>query len=158
MDNLPDVEDASGAVIQRKGCFKVTSADLITKSASSSCLINPVCGVSSSLITPTISATSVLPSLQYILQLNTKEMEQIINVIKYVEQSSDHQAEFSDAGSTNILQIFSASAREKELQAQVVSLQQSNKSLLEDLQRLNMVNAQLERHLNALQNKQDEGI
>ncbi|KAJ4960248.1 hypothetical protein NE237_020158 [Protea cynaroides] len=115
MDNLPNVEDASGAVIQRKGRFKVTSGDLIPK-------------------------------------------EQIINAIKYVEQSSGHQAESSDAGGTDILQIFPASVRENELQARVVHLQQSNESLVEDLQRLNMVNAQLERQLNALPNKQGEGI
>ncbi|XP_042498076.1 serine/threonine-protein kinase 4 homolog A isoform X2 [Macadamia integrifolia] len=172
MDNLPYVDDASGAVVQRKGRFQVTSADLSPKSACANCSVNPVSGVSSSLATPTVSAASVLPSLQYILQQNTKQKDQIIKLIKYVEQSSGHQAEYSDAGSTELLQyktsvggertertsqpyqISPASAREKELQAQVIHLQQSVEGLVEELQRLKMINAQIERQLISL-NKQD---
>ncbi|KAJ4972949.1 hypothetical protein NE237_006123 [Protea cynaroides] len=152
-----DVDDASGAVIQRKGRFKVTSADHTPKSASTNCLVNSACGASSSLTTPNVSAASVLPSLQCILQQNAKQKEQIIKLIKYVEQSFGHQAESSDASSTELLQISPASAREKELQAQLNHLQQSFESLVEELQRLKVVNAQLERQFNAL-NKQDERI
>ncbi|XP_043724956.1 serine/threonine-protein kinase BLUS1-like isoform X2 [Telopea speciosissima] len=156
MDNLPYAEDAPGAVVQRKGRFKVTLADLSQKNASTNCLVNPVCGVPSSSMTPTVSATSVCPTLQYMLQQNTRQMEEINKLMKYVEQSSGHQAESSDAGRTDLLQIFPASAREKELQAHVIHLQQSMESLVEELQRLKIVNAQLERQLNALQKKQDK--
>ncbi|XP_043697504.1 uncharacterized protein LOC122648340 isoform X2 [Telopea speciosissima] len=81
---------------------------------------------------------------------NAKQKDLLIKMIKYVEQSSGHQAESADVGSTELLQISPASAREKELQAQVIHLQQSIDRLVEELQRLKMINAQLERQFNAV--------
>ncbi|XP_037492807.1 STE20-like serine/threonine-protein kinase isoform X2 [Jatropha curcas] len=148
-NNLSSVEDLSeGAVVQRKGRFKVTSADLSPKGPTN-CYFSPVCGGG-----PTVSnvtAASVLPSLQCILQQNALQREEILKLIKFVEQSSGKQmqTESAEAMANDLLQI-SPSAREKELQAQLINLQQSIGSLVEELQRQKMKNAQLEKQLNAL--------
>ncbi|CBI34912.3 unnamed protein product, partial [Vitis vinifera] len=51
------------------------------------------------------------------------------------------------------MQIHAVSTREKELQSQVIHLQQSIGTLVEELQRQKLKNAQVERHLNAVANK-----
>ncbi|XP_077244112.1 protein kinase superfamily protein isoform X2 [Tasmannia lanceolata] len=111
------LEDTTeGTVVQRKGRFKVTSADVGLKSApSSNCLSNPACGASAN---PTIPSSSVLPSLQHILQQNTMQRDQIIKLIKCVEQNSGH-SEVADGYINDLSQLSSASSsRERELQSQ----------------------------------------
>ncbi|KAF8399707.1 hypothetical protein HHK36_015577 [Tetracentron sinense] len=141
--DLERVEDTSeGPVVQRKGRFKVTSAELSPKGVpSTNFLVNSVYGGSTSPTTPT--ATSVLPSLQCILQQNTMQREQIIKLIKCVEQTSGQYMDFHEAGTNDLLQISPASARERELESQVIHLQQSIGSLVEELQRQKMKNAQI---------------
>ncbi|KAM1075895.1 hypothetical protein ACFX2I_023372 [Malus domestica] len=149
-------EDVSeGAVVQRKGRFKVTSADLSPRGPSN-CLFSPT-GSSTGPATAPLTATTILPSLQCILQQNTLQRDEIAKLIKYVEQTSGIQGESADASTGDLLQIPPASARERELQSIVINLQQSVGNLVEQLQRQKLKNAQLERQLKAIANK-DENV
>ncbi|KAF2316366.1 hypothetical protein GH714_041707 [Hevea brasiliensis] len=142
-NNLSSAEDLSeGAVVQRKGRFKVTSADLSPKGPTN-CYFSPVCGGSTSLSTSNLTVASVLPSLHCILQQNAMQREEILKLIKCVEQSSGKQMESAEAATNDLLQISPTSARERELQAQLINLQQSIGSLVEELHRQKMKNAQL---------------
>ncbi|XP_012483800.1 serine/threonine-protein kinase BLUS1 isoform X1 [Gossypium raimondii] len=145
--NNPSSEDSSeGAVVQR-GRFKVTSADLSPKGPTN-CTFNPATGGSTSPTSLNLRASAVLPSLQCILQQNTMQREEIIRLIKYLEQSSGKLGDLSEVGTNDLLQIPPSSAREKELQSQVLQLQQSIGNLVEELQRQKMKNIQLEKQLN----------
>ncbi|OWM70657.1 hypothetical protein CDL15_Pgr014330 [Punica granatum] len=75
IDKFSNVEDAAdGAVIQRKGRFKVTSADLYPKiQGSTNCLSGAVYGGPSSHTTPNPAMCPLLPSLHSILQQNTMQ-------------------------------------------------------------------------------------
>ncbi|KAK2973300.1 hypothetical protein RJ640_027943, partial [Escallonia rubra] len=77
----------------------------------------------------------------------TSAEEEIVRLIKYVDQSSGNFMEFAEAGSTELSQIPPASAREKELHSQVIQLQQSIGSLVEELQRQKVKNTQVIRAL-----------
>ncbi|KAK9925307.1 hypothetical protein M0R45_033635 [Rubus argutus] len=152
-NNPASAEDMSeGAVVQRKGRFKVTLADLSPKGPSN-CFFSPVCGGSTSPPISNVTAATVLPSLQCMLEQNTSQREEIIKLIKYVEQTSGTQGETADVSTSDLLQTPPASSREKELQSLVINLQQSVGNLVEQLQRQKMKNAQLERQLNVLANK-----
>ncbi|KAM7512459.1 hypothetical protein LguiB_011334 [Lonicera macranthoides] len=156
VNNTTSAEDSSeGAVVQRKGRFKVTSADLSPK-APTNCISNPASGGSISPTTSTLAAAPILPSLQFILQQNTMQREELVKLIKYVEQTSGNSMEFAEAGANELSQIPHATAKERELQAQVIQLQQSIGSVVEELQRQKMKNAQLEKKLNALLVKKEE--
>ncbi|KAE8672435.1 Serine/threonine-protein kinase OSR1 [Hibiscus syriacus] len=140
-------EDASeGAVVQR-GRFKVTSADLSPKGPTN-CTVNPATGGSTCSTSPNLRASAVLPSLQGILQHNTMQREEIIRLIKYLEQNSSKLGDLSEVGTNDLLLIPPSSARERELQSQVLQLQQSIGNLVEELQRQKMKNMQLEKQLN----------
>ncbi|RVW46624.1 Serine/threonine-protein kinase fray2 [Vitis vinifera] len=144
------VEDTpEGAVVQCKGRFKVTSAEGPTN-----CFFSQVSGGSTSPTTPSLTAASILPSLQFVLQQNTMQREEIMKLIKYVEQSCGNHIE--EAGSIDLSQmalpqlalegwqeIHAVSTREKELQSQVIHLQQSIGTLVEELQRQKLKNAQM---------------
>ncbi|XP_058091616.1 serine/threonine-protein kinase BLUS1 isoform X2 [Magnolia sinica] len=150
MNGLEDTSD--GAVVQRKGRFKVTSAEVSSKGGpSTNCLGNSVCGTSN---ISTVMASAVLPSLQHILQQNAMQREQLIKLIKCMEQTPGAPTELADAGTSDLLQVLPVSGRERELQSQVLHLQQSIGSINEELQLLKMKNAQIERELNAVFNKQ----
>ncbi|XP_056169798.1 serine/threonine-protein kinase BLUS1 isoform X2 [Syzygium oleosum] len=146
--NCLSPEDTSeGAVIQRKGRFKVTSADVSPKGMMN-CSSGLACGGSSSPVTPSLAA-ALLPSLQCILQQNIMQREEITKLIKYAEQISGNQGDFAEVGTSNSLQaqVSCASTREKELQSQFTNLQQCVTSLVEELQNLKLKNAQLEKQL-----------
>lgn len=152
-NNLPSAEDTSeGAVVQRKGRFKVTSAELSPKGPINS-IFSPVSGGSMSPTTPNFTAASLLPSLQFILQQNTMQREEIIRLIKYAEETSGKHAESADAGTNDLLQVTPASTKEKELQSQMITLQQRIASIAEELQRQKIKNAQLEKQLHAVVGK-----
>ncbi|XP_031115890.1 serine/threonine-protein kinase BLUS1-like isoform X1 [Ipomoea triloba] len=140
-------EDPSeGAVIQRRGRFKVTSADLSPKGPTN-CFFNPASGP---------MAAAVLPSLQYMLQQNMLQRDEIIKLIKYVEQTSVNSIDTGEPGSNGLSQALPTSAREKDLLSLVIQLQQSIGSLAEELQLLKMKNAQMEKKLNAILGKEDK--
>ncbi|GLU11281.1 hypothetical protein SLE2022_280380 [Rubroshorea leprosula] len=153
-NNLSPGDDTSdGAVVQRKGRFKVTSADLSPKGPSN-CIFNPGSGGSAIPTSPNLTAAAILPSLQCILQRNTVQREEIIQLIKCVEQTSGKFVEAAEMSNNELLQLPPTSARERELQSQMVQLQQSIGGLVDELQKLKMKNAQLEKHLNVLPNKE----
>ncbi|XP_073309793.1 serine/threonine-protein kinase BLUS1-like isoform X2 [Primulina huaijiensis] len=147
-------EASEGAVVECKGRFKVTSADLCPKGPLNS--NNPHFGASSSQIVPSVTAASVLPSLQGILLQNSMQREDMIKLIKFVEQTSVNPTENSEAGMNDLMQASPTSAKERELQAQVIQMQQSIGSMVEELQRLKTRNTQLERKLNFLLKKDDK--
>ncbi|KAM3286691.1 serine/threonine-protein kinase BLUS1 isoform X1 [Capsicum chacoense] len=141
-------EDSSeGAVVQRKGRFQVTAADLSPKEATSS-FFNPVHGGSTSPSNLGLTAASLLPSLQCILQQNTLQREEIMKLIKFAERGSVNPTDFAEVGTSDLPQMPAASVRERELQSRVIQLQQSIGSLVEELQRQKMKNIQLEKRLN----------
>ncbi|XP_050103878.1 serine/threonine-protein kinase BLUS1-like isoform X7 [Malus sylvestris] len=147
-------EDVSeGAVVQRKGRFKVTSAELSPKGPSN-CLFGPS-GSSTGPATANLAATTVLPSLQCILQQNTSQRDEIVKLINYVEQNSGTQGESTDASTGDLLQMALASSRERDLQSLVINLQQSVGNLVEQLQRQKLKNTQLERQLKGVANKDE---
>ncbi|RZC59166.1 hypothetical protein C5167_006470 [Papaver somniferum] len=118
------MEDASSeAVIQRKGRFKVTS-DLSPRGSPKTNQVNPFCGGSNSHTPPTATISSVLETLEFVLQWNSMQREQILKTIKLVGQIYGTGAESSDAGIGDSSQMLTASARQKELEAQTVLLQQ----------------------------------
>ncbi|KAL8475464.1 hypothetical protein ACS0TY_028209 [Phlomoides rotata] len=141
------VDALENAVVERRGRFKVTSADLSLKDP-----MNHFNAVPCSPTCPTIpspSTASALPSLQCILQQNTMQREEITKLIKFVEQASGNATESTESGmiTNDLLQIIPPSAKERELQAQVIQMQQSIGSMVEELQRLKTRNTQLERKL-----------
>uniref|UniRef100_A0A3Q7FAC0 Protein kinase domain-containing protein n=1 Tax=Solanum lycopersicum TaxID=4081 RepID=A0A3Q7FAC0_SOLLC len=168
-------EDSSeGAIVQRKGRFQVTSADLSPKEPTSY-FLNPVQGGSTSAINLGLAAASLLPTLQCILQQNTLQREELVKLIKFAERGSVNPTDLAEAGtsdlpqcvqemhgvslnygtllhppniSTSTLQMPATSVRERELQSMVIQLQQSIGSLVEELQRQKMKNVQLEKKLN----------
>ena len=140
-------EDSSeGAVVKRKGRFQVTSADLSPKEPTSY-FFNPVQGGTS----PSnlgVTAASLLPTLQCILQQNTMQREEIVKLIKFTERGSVNPTDLSEAGTNDLPQMPANSVRERELQSMVIQLQKSIGSLVEELQRKKMKNVQLEKKLN----------
>ncbi|XP_074376509.1 serine/threonine-protein kinase BLUS1 isoform X2 [Apium graveolens] len=149
-------EDApDGAVVQRRGRFKVTSADPSIKAPSNG-PSNSGLGGSASPAAQSLAAASLLPSLQCILQQNTVQKEEIGKLIKCVEQLSVNSTESSEGGSNDPSQIPPVSYRERELQNQLSQLQQSVGSLVEELQRQKLKNAQLEKKLNSLAKKEED--
>ncbi|PSR87575.1 Serine/threonine-protein kinase [Actinidia chinensis var. chinensis] len=151
INNLISEDTSEGAVVQHKGRFKVTSAELSPKGPTN-CFFNPVSGGSAC---PTLPAALVIPSLQCMLLQNNMQRDEILRLIKHVELTSDNTMEFSEVGANEQSLITSTSTRERELQTQVIQLQQSIGSLVEELQRQKVKNTQLEKKLNALVKKEE---
>ncbi|EYU44754.1 hypothetical protein MIMGU_mgv1a013690mg [Erythranthe guttata] len=142
-----------GAVVERRGRFKVTSADLNPKGPAN--YLNSASSSSASPSTPSHSAALILPILQCILQQNTMQREEIIKLVNFVEQTSGNPADLTESGINSLSQLIPSSAKERELQAHMIQMQQSIGSLVEELQRLKTKNTQLERKLNAMLKKDD---
>ncbi|KAK1410113.1 hypothetical protein QVD17_36646 [Tagetes erecta] len=140
MANSLSVENVSeGAVVQKKGRFRITEADLSPKAP----VLNP---------TPTLGvpAASLLPCLQSILQHNLVQREEILRLIKFAEQTSGSSSvDHAETGNSDFSQI-PPTPREKELQSQVIQLQQSVGSLVEELQKQKLKNVELEKKLSDL--------
>ncbi|KAI3799193.1 hypothetical protein L1987_34483 [Smallanthus sonchifolius] len=144
MTSSLSVENVSeGAVVQQKGRFRVTEADLSPKAP----VLNPA-------PTSGVPAASLLPSLQSILQHSTAQREEILRLIKFVDQtpgsSSGNAMEHVETGNSDFSQI-PPTPRERELQSQVIQLQQSIGSLVEQLQKQKMKTVQLEKKLSDLE-------
>ncbi|XP_051117545.1 serine/threonine-protein kinase BLUS1 [Andrographis paniculata] len=134
-----------GAVIERRGRFKVTLAEPNPKGPLNS--PNSVHSSFTCSTVPCISAASVLPALQSILQHNISQREDILKLMKMVEPTSG--IEHTSASGNDPLQTIPTSIRERELQAQVTQLRQSVASLVEELQKMSARNVELERKLEA---------
>ncbi|KAL3629214.1 hypothetical protein CASFOL_026436 [Castilleja foliolosa] len=117
---------------------------------------NSISGGSTSPTIPILSAASILPSVQFILQQNAMQRDELVKLMKFVEQTSGNPSELAEAGINDISQINPSSVKERELQSQVIHMQQSIGSLVEEIQRLKTKNAQLERKLNATLKKEDK--
>ncbi|XP_057540243.1 serine/threonine-protein kinase BLUS1 isoform X2 [Amaranthus tricolor] len=142
-NNNTIVEDsAEGAIVQRKGRFQVTSADVNSKG---SACPSSVPG-STGLMSPYLSANAILPALQSILQHNNMQRDELVKLIKNVELGNF--SDTVDAPTNGVSQTLPGSAKEGELLAQVMQLQQRIGSLVDELQRQKLKNAQLERQLN----------
>ncbi|XP_013714487.1 serine/threonine-protein kinase BLUS1 isoform X2 [Brassica napus] len=145
--------DTDSPHVEHKGRFKVTSADLSPKGSTNS-TFTPFSGGSSS--PSSLTTASILPSVQSMLQHNTMQREEILRVIKHLEQTSVKQQPGSPETSVDeLLQMTPATARERELQTQLMLMQQSFLSLTEEVKKLKQRNGQVENQLNALTQRND---
>jgi serine/threonine-protein kinase OSR1/STK39 len=83
------------------------------------------------------------------------QREEILRLIKYLEQTSAKQPGSPETNVDDLLQTPPATSRERELQSQVMLLQQSFSSLTEELKKQKQKNGQLENQLNALTHRND---
>ncbi|XP_071738985.1 serine/threonine-protein kinase BLUS1 [Rutidosis leptorrhynchoides] len=138
------------------GCFDISEEDVATISQTerdeTPLNLNPEDKDSVPVLGPTssVSAASFIPSLQTIFQHNMAQREEILRLIKFVDQTSSSSSanpmDHVELGNNGFTQI-PPSPREIELHSQVIQLQQSVGSLVEQLQRQKMRNAQLEKQL-----------
>ncbi|XP_076929652.1 uncharacterized protein LOC143594154 [Bidens hawaiensis] len=141
MSNSLSVENLSeGVVVQQKGRFRVTEADMSPRAP----IITPTSAVPSALL---------LPSLHH----NTIQREEILQLIKFAEQNhGSSSGNAVETGNSDFSQI-PPTPREKELQPQVIQLQQSVGSLVEELQKQKMKNVQLEKEVSEVKKNSIKG-
>ncbi|CAN7037768.1 unnamed protein product [Brassica rapa subsp. trilocularis] len=144
-------ETSEAPYVEHKGRFKVTSADLSPKGSTNSSF-TPFGGGSSSPSSLNATAVSILQS---ILQQNTMQREEILRLVKYVEQTSVKQPGSPESNLNELLQTPPATLRERELQTQLMLLQQSFLSLTEEVKKHKQRNGQLENQLNVLTQRND---
>ncbi|KAM0913224.1 hypothetical protein ACQ4PT_012288 [Festuca glaucescens] len=151
--HLPGAPDPSseGNVVQRRGRFQVTSDNPAQKIAPpvSSSRTN----LSSGVIRPASNLSTILPTLQFLMQQNNMQKEVLSRLISSVEETSDS----SDASTVSSSQSPGSLVREKGLESYVVHLQRSVTELAEEVQRLKLRNNQLEQQINGL-SKKDERL
>lgn len=142
----PD-EPSEGNVVHRRGRFQVTSDNPAQKVAllASSSRVNLASGVTR----PISNSSTVLPTLQFLMQQNTMQKEILSRLISSIEETSDA----SDASIVGPSQSSGTHSKEKELESYVVNLQRSVTELAEEVQRLKLRNNQLEKQINALSKK-----
>ncbi|CAF2347071.1 unnamed protein product [Brassica rapa subsp. narinosa] len=151
-DTVDEMSDSPH--VEHKGRFKVTSADLSPKGSTNSTFTPFSSGGSSS--PSSLTTASILPSVQSMLQHNTMQREEILRVLKHLEQTSVKQQPGSPETSVDeLLQMTPATARERELQTQLMLMQQSFLSLTEEVKKLKQRNGQVENQLNALTQRND---
>ncbi|XP_020088260.1 serine/threonine-protein kinase BLUS1 isoform X1 [Ananas comosus] len=146
-------EPSEEKVVQRRGRFKVTSSDVTPKVASTA--NSKADQFSGTPTRRTLNGPALLPPLQFLLQQNAMQREQLLKLMACVEQTSGFHSEVSDAGTSDSSQLCQASSREKELQAYVAHLEQGIMELAQEVQKLKTKNTQLERQINALTSKED---
>ncbi|KAM3189383.1 hypothetical protein ACQJBY_067975 [Aegilops geniculata] len=147
----PD-EVSEGNVVQRRGRFQVTSdnpGQKVASSASSNSRPNLPSGVTR----PASNSSTILPTLQFLMQQNSMQKEVLSRLISSIEETSDA----SDASTVGLSQSSGSLAREKGLESYVVQLQRSVTELAEEVQRLKLRNNQLEQQINGL-SKKDERL
>ncbi|XP_023534072.1 serine/threonine-protein kinase fray2-like isoform X1 [Cucurbita pepo subsp. pepo] len=153
-NNISSVEDTSdGTVVQCKGRFKVTSAELSPKGPMTGSF-SPICGGTMSPTSLNLTPSLLLPSMQCILQQNILQREEIVKLIKYLEQLTGKNPDVPETATNDPLQTPPASLRERELQSQVVHLQQRIDNLNEELEKQKLKNAEFERHMISMANKE----
>lgn len=143
---------SEGNVVQRRGRFQVTSdnhAQKVAPPASSSSRTN----LSSGVTRPASNSSSILPTLQFLMQQNSMQKEVLGRLISSIEETSDS----SDASTVSSSQSSGSLAREKGLESYVVHLQRSVTELAEEVQRLKLKNNQLEQQIKGL-SKKDERL
>ncbi|KAJ4808921.1 Protein kinase [Rhynchospora pubera] len=142
-------ERAQGTIVEQRGRFKVTKQDSIPKVPSSANLkAGPV---SKPPTGATVNSNRILASLQFLLNQNAMQKEEINKIITCVEQNPGfHKDSFDGAIELSQAQQFIAPITEKEMHAQLASLQESVLNLSEELHRIKLKNAQLEQQIKAL--------
>lgn len=161
-------EKSKGLVVQQKGRFKVTSGDVDLEAVIPSSSPRRTQGLQPSPIpsgdTSSVAVSTILPQLQFILQQNTMQRDQIATVMKYMSQgeappaycSSNLASKAASHGGTENYMFEASSNRERELLLQITELQNSVASLVDELEKSKLRNIQLERKLNAVFNKEEE--
>ncbi|WOL12507.1 serine/threonine-protein kinase 26 isoform X2 [Canna indica] len=81
-------ESSEGKVTQRKGRFQITFPDSIPKVASSANCVASSAGGSPRRFASAVNASAILPTLQFLRHQNAKQKEQLVKLIKCVEQTS----------------------------------------------------------------------
>uniref|UniRef100_A0ACD6AEC3 Uncharacterized protein n=1 Tax=Avena sativa TaxID=4498 RepID=A0ACD6AEC3_AVESA len=143
---------SEGNVVQRRGRFQVTSdnpTQKVAPPASSSSRTN----LSSGVTRPTSNSSTILPTLQFLMQQNNMQKEVLSRLISSIEETSDS----SDASTVSSSQSSGSLVREKGLESYVIHLQRSVTELAEEVQRLKLRNNQLEQQINGL-SKKDERL
>ncbi|KAM5566792.1 serine/threonine-protein kinase BLUS1 [Rosa sericea] len=93
-------------------------------------------------------AACVVPALHCILQQNAMQMEEIMRLIEVVDQITGNPTEVTEAiTNKKQMQLCLASARERVLEAHVISIEKRIEKLVDELQIQKMKNAKLERAL-----------
>uniref|UniRef100_M4E3Y0 Protein kinase domain-containing protein n=1 Tax=Brassica campestris TaxID=3711 RepID=M4E3Y0_BRACM len=116
-------ETSEAPYVEHKGRFKVTSADLSPKGSTNSSF-TPFGGGSSSPSSLNATAVSILQS---ILQQNTMQREEILRLVKYVEQTSVQQPGSPETSLNELLQLLEPNRRSKETQAEEWAVRESAK-------------------------------
>ncbi|KAG5408474.1 hypothetical protein IGI04_004793 [Brassica rapa subsp. trilocularis] len=119
-------ETSEAPYVEHKGRFKVTSADLSPKGSTNSSF-TPFGGGSSSPSSLNATAVSILQS---ILQQNTMQREEILRLVKYVEQTSDASCNStgertSDPTHATATKLLEPNRRSKETQAEEWAVRES---------------------------------
>ncbi|CAM0912131.1 unnamed protein product [Alopecurus aequalis] len=142
---------SEGNIVQRRGRFQVTSDSTAQKVAppASSSRTN----LSSGVTRPVSNSSTILPTLQFLMQQNDMQKEVLSRLISSIEETSDS----SDASTVSSSQSPGSLVREKGLESYVVHLQRSVTELAEEVQRLKLRNNQLEQQINGL-SKKDERL
>lgn len=150
-DNRQNVPEEAG--FQCRGQFARepdSSPTDIANSLVSSCSgqsLNPI----------SVTTASILPSLQYLLQQNAMQRDQIMRFTRYVQQTTakGNFTEFAEPVSNNEhIQMFAASGRERLLESHVMCMEQHNERLVKELQMQKMETAKLEKQIKALMDKE----
>uniref|UniRef100_A0A7N0U129 Protein kinase domain-containing protein n=1 Tax=Kalanchoe fedtschenkoi TaxID=63787 RepID=A0A7N0U129_KALFE len=92
--------------------------------------------------------------LQRLIKQNSMLRDEILRLMRYVDQKTANMEPADTTANNERLEFSLAAARERDLQSQVMNMQQSVNKLVEELQRQKLKNAQLERQLTALQTKE----
>ncbi|KAK6931056.1 Protein kinase domain, partial [Dillenia turbinata] len=140
-DKLLLVEDEQGESLPQKGCLSAIMAGI--PKGSSNGLVNTHFGGSS---TSTVNSASVLSTLRCILQQNIVQRSLCI-------LTKGHQSESAKAVSTRVAGTNEKDEGEKCLESHKIQTQQSLGKFVEELQRIKLQNALMERQLKALVNK-----
>ncbi|XP_047077003.1 serine/threonine-protein kinase BLUS1-like [Lolium rigidum] len=151
LSGAPD-PSSEGNVVQRRGRFQVmsdNSAQKVLAPPASSSRTNLPSGVTR----PASNSSTILPTLQFLMQQNNMQKEVLSRLISSVEETSDTP----DASTVSSSQSSGSLVREKGLESYVVHLQRSVTELAEEVQRLKLRNIQLEQQINGL-SKKDERL
>ncbi|KAE8023461.1 hypothetical protein FH972_009152 [Carpinus fangiana] len=141
-DHLLTLQNREDAIhemgFQNKAWFTIKFADSRPKDTPNS-FTNPLSGQPINSMPST--DTYVLVRVQSMLQQNAIQREQIVKLIRYVNQTTGNNIEYAgEPGNDDRLQTSLASARESILQAQVITMEQSIEKLVEELQRWKIKN------------------
>lgn len=171
-------EKLRGLVVQQKGRFKITSGDVDLEAVLPSSSPQRTQGLQTlsqttsmdqpspipSDNTSSVPVSTILPQLQFILQQNTMQRDQIATVMKYMSQVEAPPAYYSSSlaskttshGGAENYMFEASSNRERELLLQITELQSSVTTLVDELEKSRLRNIQLEQKLNAVFNKEEE--